>query len=220
MNVGQSDTVNPPSPLADSDERALSPLVSTLLIVSLAILLSATIGVAVFIFVSDVGAPGPTATFETEYAVESGQLTVTLYHANGDPLERDQLTVTGRQSGRLPLTSQDAFAAGDRIVDGAQIQSDEELLVQYETSETDDSYVIDRESAPDVDDVSSIATATPTPTLTPTTTPTTTSGGGGGSGGSGGGSIGGGIPGFRLPTVAVAILFVTLLARRRGREDR
>lgn len=212
-----------PSSLApDDDGRALSPLVSTLVLVTVVILLTATVGVAVFVFISDVGEPGPTATFETEYAVEGGQLTVTLYHANGDPLERDQLTVAGRQSGRLPLTSQKTFAAGDRIVDAAQIQSDEEIVVQYRTSETDDSYVIDRESAPDVDDVSSTLTATPTATPTPTPTSTTTSGSGsgGGSGGSGGGGSGiSGIPGFRLPTVAVAILLATLLARRRGRED-
>jgi len=59
-----------------------------MLMVALAILLSATIGIAVFTIVSDVGDPGPTASFEAEYTIESGHLTVTLYHTYGDTLQK------------------------------------------------------------------------------------------------------------------------------------
>jgi FlaG/FlaF family flagellin (archaellin) len=106
---------------SERENRAVSPLVSTMLMVALAILLSATIGIAVFTIVSDVD-PGPTASFEAEYTIESGHLTVTLYHTNGDTLQKDKLTVLGSQSGQLSLTSQDEFSAGERLLKDAPVR--------------------------------------------------------------------------------------------------
>jgi flagellin-like protein len=189
--------------LSEADEKALSPIISTLLLVGVVILLGGTIGVTVFLFFSDTSDPGATVSFETSYATNNGTVNVTIYHATGDNLDGEKLTVVGSETGPLPLTVQGTFSAGDPVVSGASVQPGERILVRYNET-VDESYLILRETVPETILGSATPAATPTPTPTPTPTSTPTPGDGGGS-----------VPGFRLPTIAVAIALVALITRRR-----
>jgi len=188
--------------VSGEDEKALSPIISTILLVAVVILLGGTIGVTVFVFFSDTSDPGATVSFETSYTTDNGTVNVALYHAAGDNLDSDKLTVRGSETGQLPINTQESFSAGDPVVRDVNIQPGEQILVRYNET-ADESYLILRETVPETILDSSTPAATPTP-VTPTTTPAPTPT-----------PPGGGVPGFRLPTIAVAIALVALITRRR-----
>ncbi|WP_435097211.1 type IV pilin [Halarchaeum sp. P4] len=73
-----------------SDERAVSPVVGTILMVAITVILAAVIGAAVFGIVGDIGQTAPQATFEWDYNNSTSD-TLTVMHAGGESIKREQL---------------------------------------------------------------------------------------------------------------------------------
>lgn len=131
-----------------AEDRGVTPVVGVVLIVALAVVLAGLIGQYVF-GLDIVGSQesGPQVSFETEY---NNSEVLTIRHNGGDKLENANETLTVSVTDNphpefdhgndvhIPegdMTSNDAIVVED-------LRSDAQVLVVWQSSTTDDSYVI------------------------------------------------------------------------------
>ena len=102
-----------------SDARGQSEVLSTVLMVSVAVILAAVIGAIVFDVVPGQPNPAPAADFDFDYDESAEELRVTL--ASGQDIHRDRLSFRGSEGGvstvspfpEQPVTSGDSVVLGD-----------------------------------------------------------------------------------------------------------
>lgn len=89
-------------------ERGVSPVISTILMVAIVVILAATISVFVLGFGENISDSGPTASFDTEQRGNP----VVLTHISGDTIQTANLNIKGAATWS---TSNEELTAGDRI---------------------------------------------------------------------------------------------------------
>lgn len=78
-----------------SDQRAVSPIIGTALMMLIGVILTASVGSFVFGFDSGISGSGPEIEFDFEFSDESnGHDTLTVAHAGGESLSGENLNVT------------------------------------------------------------------------------------------------------------------------------
>lgn len=132
-----------------AEDRGVTPVVGIVLVVALAVVLAGLIGQYVF-GLDIVGSQesGPQVSFETEY--DDIEQNLTIRHNGGDKLENPQetLTVSVTDNSNTDFTEGNDvhIPAADMTSNDAivveNVSSDAEVLVVWQSSTTDDSYVI------------------------------------------------------------------------------
>lgn len=109
--------------------RSLSPLISTVLLVSVVVLLGATISVFALQLGEDLSDPGPKADFHIEYnylgdGVQKND-SITITHAGGDVVEREQLEVVVGGNTVYNETADSESSGGSYKVPGLVVEVDD-----------------------------------------------------------------------------------------------
>ncbi|WP_096390414.1 type IV pilin [Halopenitus persicus] len=97
-----------------SDDRAVSPVVGTALLLGITVILATVIGTVVL----DVGvgsADAPQVTLSFSVADDGGDQVVELHHEGGEPLVAEEIVVRTEQGDEYDLSS-DRLVTGERTV--------------------------------------------------------------------------------------------------------
>ncbi|MFT4889215.1 MAG: FlaG/FlaF family flagellin (archaellin) [Halobacteriales archaeon] len=143
-------------------DRGVSSAISTVFMVALGVILSATVAITVF----SVGVPDGTApqvVLEFSVSDTGGSPTVTITHERGNELRHSNIEVRGSKSAQLQTKPGD-YSAGDVIVDAANVTHGETIKVIYQSGEN--TYVLGEFSIPGS---KTQTTTTPTGDTTPPT---------------------------------------------------
>jgi FlaG/FlaF family flagellin (archaellin) len=143
-------------------DRGVSSAISTVFMVALGVILSATVAITVF----SVGVPDGTApqvVLEFSVSDTGGSPTVTITHERGNELRHSNIEVRGSKSAQLQTKPGD-YSAGDVIVDAANVTHGETIKVIYQSGEN--TYVLGEFSIPGS---KTQTTTTPTGDATPPT---------------------------------------------------
>lgn len=99
-----------------TEERAVSPVIGVILMVAITVILAAVIGTFVLGLGSNVQST-PQASFDFDFAEDSGSYNVTITHSGGDALTSDDgqnVTISSESAGEEGwLDDQDPIQAGD-----------------------------------------------------------------------------------------------------------
>lgn len=106
----------PNSEAPQSRDRGASPIIASLLLVVIVVIIGSITGVYAYTAFADVSGPTPVVTFGVAHDRVNGNQTVTIYHQNGDPLERQKLTVKGTKSGQIALAGAKSYDPGAMVV--------------------------------------------------------------------------------------------------------
>jgi len=75
--------------------RAVTPVISTILLVAIAVILAATVSVFALGFTDDVSAERPVVSVSYDLVPDGGEQTIAITNTQGDPVEAAHLTVVG-----------------------------------------------------------------------------------------------------------------------------
>lgn len=111
------------------DSRAVSPVISVILLVAVAVILAGTISVFVLDVGESVSDTGPTVDFEIEYAYFDDGVakndSIRITHLAGDNLEREQLEITIGDDVVYNETADSETTSTDNVVPGLVVEVDD-----------------------------------------------------------------------------------------------
>lgn len=111
------------------DSRAVSPVISVILLVAVAVILAGTISVFVLDLGESVSDTGPTVDFEIEYAYFDDGVakndSIRITHLAGDKLRREQLEITIGDDVVYNETADSETTSDDNVVPGLVVEVDD-----------------------------------------------------------------------------------------------
>ena len=129
-----------------TEDRAVSPVVGVIVLVSISIVLAAVTGLFVLEFGGNLDQNAPQAGFEFDYQDQA----VTIAHVGGDSVEASRLNVTGSASGEYGLAVSEGASvdAGTVVVDDQAYDPDETIRVIWESDGGESSAILNASTAP------------------------------------------------------------------------
>ena len=122
----------------DDSERAVSPVIGVILMVSITVILAAVIGVFVLEFGSSVSDSPPTVQFDM--TVDSGN--ATILHEGGDVFEADSVSITNNTNNESESTFESvSVSAGDESK-SFQVSDGDTVRVVWESDNGEKSNIL------------------------------------------------------------------------------
>ena len=122
----------------DDSERAVSPVIGVILMVSITVILAAVIGVFVLEFGSSVSDSPPTVKFDM--TVDSGN--ATILHEGGDVFEADSVSITNNTNNESESTFESvSVSAGDES-DSFEVSNGDTVRVVWESDNGEKSNIL------------------------------------------------------------------------------